>query len=117
MALSSFSRCPSGRPSSLRCSSLSAGKTSPSIALSENVCSYCSRPRLRSQTAMSTIFLLAPAATLLLSDELYRKPEVNGAVHLINRADGLMLLAEPEIGARKRAHGTTASRKRDPACP
>ena len=54
-ALSNLSRAPSGRPSSRRCSSVRSQSTSASIALSRNVCAYCSRPIPRSQPSMSKI--------------------------------------------------------------
>src|SRR5262245_2713630 len=102
MALTSFSRCPSGRPSSLRCSSLSVGKTSPPIALSRNVCSYCSRPRLLSQAAISTTFLpIAEAVAAELGSILQVRGERCSATSLIDRVFGTglgcRLLAPPGL--------------------
>ena len=58
-ALNSLSLAPSGRPSSRRCSSVRSQSTSASIALSRNVCAYCSRPIPRSQPLMSKFSPLA----------------------------------------------------------
>ena len=56
MALSSLRRCPTAStPNSFKSSAVKLGRTESSIAFLRNAASYCSRPRLRSQTPRSII--------------------------------------------------------------
>ena len=74
-ALNSLSRAPSGRPSSRKCSSVRSRSTSASIALSRNVCAYCSRPIPRSQPSMSKFSPLGLlSAQFLKRIESWRPP-------------------------------------------